>query len=196
MKDKPYNIGVSGDRGSFSEKAAVQFIDESGINARIDYLIDMENVLSALSKERVDLALFPIFNTRGGVVTQAMDAMGKFPFQYLNSLTLTIEQCLLTKTELALHQITQVISHPQGLAQCQVFIKENLPQAILIAADDTALAARSLSEGKYEDTAAVIAPEACAAEYNLFLAKKSIQDLIANLTTFIIVKRREDENFK
>jgi len=193
MNTKKVIIGVSGDIGSFSEQAAIHYSEASQLKATINHLIDMERVLAALEKGEIDLGIFPVVNNRGGLVKQAFEAMGKYKFIYASSFTLNIEQCLLAKSPINLMKITSVVSHPQGLAQCALFIQKNLPRATTVVAEDTAVAARNLAAGMYDDLHAVIAPEACAKEYGLHVLKKSIQDQQPNLTTFIVTKRLENE---
>jgi prephenate dehydratase len=187
-------IGVSGDIGSFSEQAANHYATVSGIECTLHYLIDMENVLASLESGNIDLGIFPVHNNNGGIVTQAFEAMGRHLFVYVTAFPMDIEQCLLTKSAVDFSNISEVISHPQGLVQCAQFIKQQLPNAVAVEAADTALSARELAEGKYSDTAAVIAPAGCAKHYGLVIAQKAIQDYTPNVTTFIVVKRRHHEN--
>lgn len=180
-------IGVSGDVGSFSEAAAIHYANVSKLAYELHYLIDMEKVLAALDANEIDTGVFPVYNNRGGIVAQAFTAMGNHLFTFMSSFPIEIEQCLLTKTDIPLNQITAVASHSQGLAQCLQFIKEHLPHATVMEAKDTALAARDLASGRYEDTVAVIAPAACATHYGLMLKQRAIHDVTPNQTTFIVV---------
>jgi prephenate dehydratase len=59
----------------------------------------------------------------------------------------------------------------------------------LIEDDDTAEAARRLSEGKLPKTSGVIANKACADLYGLEILQESIHDLKHNLTLFISIKK-------
>jgi prephenate dehydratase len=182
-------IGVSGEPGSFSEEAAELYIQRTGIQARFDFLVDMEGVLAAVSTGRVELGIFPVVNSSGGLVTMAFEAMGKYSFTWVGQLALNVNQCLLVCPETPLTDIKQVVSHPQGLAQCRDYLQKNLPSAKSIAWIDTAKAARDLAEGKLDKSSAVIASARAARIYGLELLAKNIQDSLANITTFIIVKK-------
>ena len=59
----------------------------------------------------------------------------------------------------------------------------------MIESDDTAEAARRLSEGELVKSAAVIGNKSCADLYNLKILKESIHDLKNNLTLFIGIKK-------
>src|SRR4051812_7873084 len=74
-------IGVSGAMGSFSEEAARTFAHKAGIKSyKIEYLISVENVLSALEKGDISLGIFPIENSNGGIVIETVHAMSKHNF--------------------------------------------------------------------------------------------------------------------
>jgi prephenate dehydratase len=81
--------------------------------------------------------------------------------------------------------ITQIHSHQQALRQCKNYLSDNFWTRPLIEEDDTAEAARRLSEKKLPETAAVIANRSCADLYELEILQESIHDLKHNLTLFI-----------
>ena len=80
-------------------------------------------------------------------------------------------------------------SHQQALRQCKDYLTENFWTRPLIEEDDTAEAARRLSEGKLEPYVGVIANKSCADLYNLEILAKSIHDLKNNLTLFLAVEK-------
>ena len=45
------------------------------------------------------------------------------------------------------HQITNIVSHPQGLTQCKRYLQKEFRELELIEWCDTAKAARDLAEG-------------------------------------------------
>ena len=64
----------------------------------------------------------------------------------------------------------------------------------MIESDDTAEAARRLSEGKISNTAAVVGSKYCSELYNLNIIEKDIHDLKHNLTLFLGVQKiKENE---
>ena len=65
MIDK-IKIGVSGNRGSFSEEAANYYCSKEKIqNYELDYLIGVEAVLQGLENGKIEKAVFPIENSNG-----------------------------------------------------------------------------------------------------------------------------------
>lgn len=190
---KKIDIGVSGDKGSFSEEAAVLYSTGSGLELKIVYLIDMEGVLSALNADTIGLGIFPVINSRGGLVYPAFEAMGKYQFKIIDEIWLDVKQSLLSKKNILKADIKAVASHSQALAQCERYLEKEFPKIKLIEWEDTAKAARDLAGGKIKKNVAVIAPVRCAQMYDLQVLDKNIQDTHPNLTTFIVVKKYEKQ---
>ncbi|NNM58496.1 MAG: chorismate mutase [Legionellales bacterium] len=183
-------LGVSGDKGSFSEEAGLLYAKRANIQPSLAYLIDMEGVLAAIEKEEIDLGILPVVNLRGGLVKPALEAMGKHLFTVIDELWLEVNQCLLGSKGTEINQITTIVSHPQGLAQCTRFLQKTFKNIQMIEWCDTAKAAKDLAEGNLPPYSAVIAPGRCAEIYDLEILANTIQDDQPNLTAFIIVKHR------
>jgi prephenate dehydratase len=181
-------VGVSGDIGSFSEEAALLYSKKLNQSAELKYLLDMEGVLAAVEDKKIDLGIFPVVNLKGGLVKMAFKAMGKHLFETVDELWLKVEHCLLIKPEAKLNSIKKIVSHPQAIAQCQRYLKTHFPNVEYVEWQNTAKAARDLSEGNLSMNAAVIGHKNAALEYGLEIAAECIQDDNPNLTAFIIVK--------
>ncbi|MDP7465136.1 MAG: prephenate dehydratase domain-containing protein, partial [Candidatus Marinimicrobia bacterium] len=89
--------------------------------------------------------------------------------------------------------ITEIHSHQQALRQCKDYLSEHFWTRPLIEADDTAEAARRLSEGKLPKTAGVVGSDYCAELYNLSIVHEAIHDLKNNLTLFLGVEKMGNE---
>ncbi len=182
-------LGLSGERGSFSEEAALLYIEKSGIDATLDYLIDMEGVLSALHLGDIDIGVFPVVNKRGGLVTMAFDAMGKYLFTPIDHFWMDVRQYLLVKKGVQPNEIQQIVSHPQAILQCQRFLQNDYKDIKIIEWEDTAKAAKDLALGTLDYKSAIIAPLRSAEMYQLEVLSENIQDENPNLTAFIVAKR-------
>ncbi len=183
-------FGISGSVGSFSEEAALLYSKKLNQCIEFKYLLDMEKVLTAVENKKVDLGIFPVVNLKGGLVKMAFKAMGKHLFEIVDELWLEVEHCLLIKPKVELNNIKKVVSHPQAIAQCQRYLQTHFPEVEYIEWQNTAIAARDLSEGKLPINSAVIGNKNAALEYDLEIAAQCIQDDNPNLTAFIIVKIR------
>lgn len=179
-------IAVSGNKGSFSEEAADHYCQKNNIkNYELKYLVSVENALFALDKGEVGKAVFPIENSNGGIVIEAVYAMSRHIFTIEKIFEIDIKMNLMAKKGSRAGEIEQIVSHPQALKQCRMYLKRKWPEVLLEEYTDTASAALDLSAGRLPDKAAVIAPRICADLYGLDLLEESIQDLKFNFTSFI-----------
>lgn len=189
MSDK-ITIGVSGQRGSFSEEAANYYCHKEGIEVyELVYLTSVENVLSALDKNDINFGVFPIENSNGGIVIEAVHAMSKHLFNIQKMFEIDVKHCLLVKRGAHADVIKKITSHDQALKQCRMYLKRVWPGIEIEAYNDTALAAKHLSEGILGDDVAVIAPKSCADLYGLDILEEAIQDLKFNFTTFVVADK-------
>lgn len=190
MFQKNLIIGVSGNKGSFSEEAGNYYCKKNDItDYHLDYLTSVENVLTALDVGKIDKAVFPIENSNGGIVIEAVYAMSKHIFTIENMFEIDIKMNLMARPGTKSEEIKNITSHQQALRQCRMYLKRKYPTVELQEYSDTASAAKDLSEGTLEKNCAVIAPRICASLYNLELLEESIQDLKFNFTTFIVASK-------
>lgn len=186
-------IGVMGAKGSFSEKAGEQYVEQQGIvQSEIVSLISAEAVLTSVENSAVDKGIFPIENSNGGIVIEAVHAMAAHRFSIERMFELDVHHMLLVKKGITVAHVNAISSHDQALKQCRMYLKRIWPHADIIPYADTAKAAEDLSNGTLPDTTAVIAPRGCASLYDLDILEESIQDLKFNYTTFIVATKLEE----
>ena len=180
-------IGVMGAQGSFSEQAGELYIQKNSVSdGKIIPLISAENVLASLEAGEIDKGIFPIENSNGGIVIEAVHAMAKHRFTIEGMFELDVHHMLLVRPGVTASHIKAVSSHDQALKQCRMYLKRVWPEADILPFKDTAAAAEALHSGVLPDTTAVIAPRQCAALYGLEILEASIQDLKFNYTTFVV----------
>lgn len=180
------NIGISGAKGSFSEEAARTYAAKNNLkNFTISYLISVENVLSALEGDEIDLGIFPIENSNGGIVIEAVHAMAKHRFAIKKIFEIDVHQNLLVKHGVTADKIKNIVSHDQALKQCRMYLKRVWPKVKLREYADTAKAAEDLSSGVLPVSTAVIASRTAAQMHKLDILEESIQDLKFNYTSFV-----------
>jgi len=186
-------IGIMGARGSFSEKAGEDYIAQQYIeNGELIPLISAENVLTELEAGNIDRGLFPIENSNGGIVIEAVHAMAKHRFVVERMFELDVHHMLLVKSGTTASSITTISSHDQALKQCRMYLKRAWPDADILPYVDTAKAAEDLGVGILSGTTAVIAPRRCAELYGLEILEESIQDLKFNYTSFVVATKLEE----
>jgi prephenate dehydratase len=188
---KTMKIGVMGAKGSFSEEAGRTYAKKYGKIRKFEivYLITAENVLSQLEKGAVDIGIFPIENSNGGIVLEAVHAMAKHNFHIKKMFEIDVHHNLLVKNGTKADSIKQIVSHDQAVKQCRMYLKRIWPNVKVGEYLDTAKAAEDLASGKLPKTTAVIASRNAATTYKLKILDESIQDLKFNYTVFIAAER-------
>ena len=186
-------IGIQGGKGSFSEKAGNKFAHNHGLeNAKIVYQISSEQVLAGIESGETEYGIFAMENAQGGVVIESVEALAKYRCIIIEMFHIPINQNLLGLPGMHVGDVTEIHSHQQALRQCKDYLSKHFWTRPLIEEDDTAEAARRLSEGKLPKTTGVIANKACANLYGLDILQESIHDLKHNLTLFLGVKKMDD----
>lgn len=185
-------IAYLGPAGTFSEDALRQsgFAPEGFTPVPCDTI---PAVIEAIGRGLADRALAPIENSIEGSVRGTLDGLadqadvitirGEYDHQ--------IRSALISRRAIALAEIEAVISHPQPLAQCARFLREELPQAELKVAPSTSAAAREVSRS--DSPIAALAPAAAAAIYDCEILREGIEDEPGNVTRFVWLAPRDSE---
>ncbi len=185
-------IGIMGARGSFSEQAGEVYMQLVELtDGELIPLVSAEAVLDAIETGAVDKGIFPIENSNGGIVLEAVHAMAKHRFAIERMFEHDVHHMLLVKPGTTTAQIQTITSHDQALKQCRMYLKRVWPEIDIAEYKDTAAAAKALHDGELPDTTAVIAPRRCAELYGLEILEASIQDLKFNFTTFVVAVKGE-----
>lgn len=186
-------IGYLGPEGTFSEQAATEYSSVFDNSYMIKFPT-IYKVIQAVANDEVDYAVVPFENSIEGTVTTTLDALiFEFDLYIKTEIIINIEQNLLIKKGCNVKNINKIISHQQGISQCEKFIRKYYPNAIIETVSSTSEAARvvSISDGDI----ASISPSRSADVYNLDIAYNSIQDDNKNATRFLVLTK-EDTRFK
>jgi prephenate dehydratase len=176
-------VGYLGPEGTFTEQAARRVEGE-----RVP-LATVHDVVAAVESGTVDRGVVPIENSLEGAVNATLDALAvDFPgVAIVGESVLAVHQALIAHDDLALDAITQVASHPQGLAQCAHFLRSELPAARLVAATSTAEAVRDVVASP--EPHAAIAPARAAELHGAVVLRERIEDDPDNATRFVVLAR-------
>ena len=134
-------VAYLGPAGTFSEDA----VRSSGL-AGSDFLAvpcdTITGVIEAVGAGSADRALAPIDNSIEGSVRHTVDGLiaAAESVTIIGEYVQEIRSALITREPMPLDRITAVVSHPQPLAQCARFLREELPDAELLVADSTSSA--------------------------------------------------------
>ncbi len=183
------NMGVLGPKGSYSEKAAKQWISEQDTKNEVslEYYDDIPDTISAIVDRTVDIGVVPIENSIEGSVGITLDMLLENDLNIIGEIVVPIEHCLLSKGTLS--NIRVILSHPQALAQCRQFIKTHFGNAEIRTTGSTSHAAKLANE--FEEMAAIASRES-AQMYGLDILIPNIQDRKENHTRFIVIEARDE----
>lgn len=173
-------IAFQGTEGAYSEEALLRtFPDAQPIG-----LPTFHQVFSAVSNADVELGVVPVENTTAGIINQTYDLLLETDLHVIGEIVLKVEHCLMAPQGTRMEDIRKVISHPQGLAQCDGFIARYKLEAEPVF--DTAGAARELASNPKPGVAA-IASRRAAERYGLQIIAEAIQDFTGNYTRFFVL---------
>jgi len=187
-------FGIQGGRGSFNEAALEDYLIRHRIKKyQVKYLYTTAKVLDYLHRGLIDFGLFAIHNLVGGLVQESIKAIASYKFKIVEEFGIKIRHFLMVKPTVKIEQVKAIMAHPQVFKQCQQTLAQKYPHLDQVSGQgaliDTAQAAKSLSEGKLDDTIAILGPAGLAKLYNLQVVDHDLQDNKDNLTSFLMVTR-------
>lgn len=178
--------GYFGPKGTNSEEALYTFTGTTDIVATP--FSSIEKVLDAVRESDITYGLVPIENSIEGTVNLTLDLLAKESELFITGeVILSINHNLLVKQGIKKESICKIISHPQALAQCRAYLKDNFPDVILEEVGSTAEAAR-LTADSCGDIAAIGNCNA-AKYYGLDVLASEIHDCADNTTRFIVISK-------
>ncbi len=177
-------IAYLGPAGTFTEDAL-----RGALAASTDYeplrTATIRDAILAVERGEAERALVPFENSIEGSVrttldTLAFDASG---VTIVGEHDFAVRAMLIAREETELAQIETVISHPQPLAQCARFLRDQLPGAGRRSVESTAAAVQLVSES--ERPWAAIGAGAAAELYGCTILREGIEDEANNVTRFV-----------
>jgi len=182
-------IAYQGEPGAFSE-AAAQRVDV--IDAQLVPYRSFEEVFDAVEGGAASYGVLPIENSIGGSIHRNYDLLLSHELPIVGEVELPVVHHLLALPGATLDGLARVYSHPQGLAQCERFLR-TLKGVEVIATYDTAGSAKMVADSGALDAAA-IASQRAGEVFGLAALASSIQDFDDNITRFIVIGRRPMKN--
>jgi prephenate dehydratase len=176
-------IAYLGPAGTFTEDALGEALPDGGYDSL--RLPTIHDAILAVERGEADRALVPIENSLEGSVRPTLDALA---FE-VSAVTIVGEHDyrvrvhLIAREGVRTEDVEAVLSHPQPLAQCQRFLRENLPEVELRSVSSTAAAVRMVSESSRPWAA--LGARAAAALYGCELLREGVEDSDDNVTRFV-----------
>ena len=180
-------VGYLGPSGTFTESALLTQVDLA--SAQHVLYRSHSDVLHNTAIGSVDFGFCAIENAIEGTVNVVQDTLAFDSELFIQrEVVIPITMNLLGKGGTPLSGIKKVISYPHALAQVRSFLRNNLPDAELEAANSTAHAAYLLSESTGTDVAAV-GTSLASEKYGLDIVAEGIEDHSGNKTRFVLIAR-------
>ncbi len=145
----------------------------------------IREAILAVEQGEADRALVPFENSIEGSVRSTLDtlAFDAEKVTIVGEHDFAVRAMLIARQEIELERIKTVISHPQPLAQCARFMREQIPNASRRSAESTAAAVKLVSES--EEPLAAIGAQAAAELYGCTILREGIEDEANNVTRFV-----------
>jgi prephenate dehydratase len=178
-------IAFQGERGAFSEDAAIRFW-RSPVSPSPHRTF--RDVFDAVWKGRCDSGVVPIENSQTGSIHQNVDLLLEYNLAVTGEIILRIRHCLLAFPGVRMKDIRKVLSHPQALEQCSGFLAGKKGFTV-VPTNDTAGSAKIISENKVTDSAAIASSRA-GQDYGLAVLKRGIENHEQNYTRFLVISRK------
>lgn len=185
----PMKIAFQGEAGAYSEKAARELLGPRIVTMPFE---SFEDTFKAVASREVDYACVPIENSLGGSIHTNFDLLMRYDLHVVAEHEFRVQHSLLALPGVKKSDIRRVMSHPQALAQCDEFLRDN--ELKPVPEYDTAGSAKMIADGNMRDCAA-IASDLAGSTYGLDVLEANIEDHDNNFTRFLLLARQPVSSF-
>lgn len=180
-------MGFLGPCGTHSEEVALYLIHQGNAKEwELEPYGDIKDAICSVAQGGIDSCVVPIENSLEGSINITLDTLA-------HDVDLVIEREIVWRVHNQLMAkypnapIKTIISHPQPLAQCRGYIRENYAEAEIKQVSSTARAAEIVAASK--GGCAAIGTFRAGELYNLKPLATEIQDSEGNCTRFLVLRR-------
>ena len=179
-------VAYLGPKGTYAEKAAKAL----SVLERLDEpqflpCRGLISVLDNLANNLCEAAVVPIENSVEGGVTSTLDSLWRHKNLFIHrALVLPIKHSLMSSGTISM--ISEVLSHPQAIAQCSHWLNNNIPNAVHLPTNSTAEAIRMVKGSSFR--AAIGSKDACN---DLNILAYPINDIEGNCTRFVLLSKND-----
>jgi prephenate dehydratase len=176
------SVAYQGERGAFSEAAAVRLL---GREIEPIPCTSFDDMFAAVDGEAADCCIAPIENSLAGSIHRNYDLLLASRLTIGGETHLRIVHNLIATRDVPLASIRRVYSHPVALAQCTRFLRAH-PGMEAVPVHDTAGAVREIMERGRADEAGIASAEA-AGIYGGHIVSQGVEDHARNYTRFLLL---------
>ena len=177
-----------GPRGTYSEQAALIFLDRRASTARPVATRSLQAVSDAVSQGRARLGILPIAATVSSFPAESHAALLRADdpgWRIVAEVELPIVSDLLVKPGTQRETLRRVLSHPNALEEAAVALRRDFSGLQWVETASTAAAAREVARG--DGTSAAVAGPAARRHFGLVALAEGIQDHPCNTTLFWVI---------
>ena len=181
--EKPLKIAYLGPEASFSNLAALK-----RFGSQVSYVScgSIADVFLEVERDASDYGVVPVENSIEGAVTHTLDMLVDSDLKICSQVILDVAHNLLANC--AKDKIRRVYSNPQVLAQCRIWLQENLPKAEQVEVSSTTRAAQIAAK---EKNSACVASLLAGKVYKLKIIARDIEDSPHNITRFFVIGKTD-----
>ncbi|MFL6232162.1 MAG: bifunctional chorismate mutase/prephenate dehydratase [Thermoanaerobaculia bacterium] len=179
----PLRVAYQGVEGSYSHLTAQRRYTGYPEGVLLEGFETFRGAAEAVRGGSADRALLPIENTTAGSINEVYDLLAEGGLTITAEVVSRIEHCLLGLPGARVEDLRTVLSHPQGLLQCEDFLR-SAPWMKPQVEFDTAGSARKVRE-RNDPAVAAIASEHAAKVFGLEVLRRAIQSQEGNYTRFV-----------
>ena len=184
---KNTRVAFQGERGAFSEEAAVKLLGET---ITLVPRPTFDAAFSAIDDGLSDYVLAPIENSLAGSVHRSFDLLVNSRLNILAEVIIPIAHNLIAVPGASFDDVAVVESHPVALAQCEQFLSAH-PKLKRIATEDTAGSVREIVRAG-DRARAAIAGRRAAEIYGGVILREHLEDNSENYTRFLLLSEATD----
>jgi prephenate dehydratase len=173
------DIGTLGPAGTYSHRAALRLGDD------VDFYDGVPEIADAVERGDVERGVVPVENSIEGSVNATLDVLAEYDLYIVGEVVVDVEHALLAQDD----GFGVVASHPQALAQCRGYLRENRPDAELRSVSSTAA---GVEEARDDASVAAIAHPSLADD-TVRVIDHPVQDAEGNSTRFVVLAREPTE---
>jgi len=185
MREREMVVAFQGERGAYSEAAAVTYFGEAVQPLPCP---SFEAVFDAVTDGAADQGIIPVENSLAGSIHRNYDLLLRYDLVIVGEVQIRIAHHLIALPGVSLDGLRRVYSHPQALAQCERSLDELLPGVERVPSYDTAGSVKMLREEDIQDGAA-IASRRAADIHGMTVLRDGLEDNPENYTRFLVLGR-------
>jgi len=185
-------VAYLGPKGTYAEKAAKALAALEKLKTPMFLPCKgLRSVVENLANNLCEAAVVPIENSVEGGVTSTLDSLWRNKNLFIHrALVIPIKHSLMSSGSLS--TISEVLSHPQAIAQCSQWLNDNIPNAVHLPTNSTAEAIRMVEGSTFR---AAIGSKDASSKLNILAYP--INDIEGNCTRFVLLSKnniKEDGN--